>query len=107
MLPTLTWIQEEQKFQTGVVDGVELELGQFHGERVQLVHGSGGPEQGQRQQVEALPVGQLHVVGQVVVHSLVDVVQEEDVGPRVLQQVHLVVDLVGWRVGVCQWVRFG
>jgi hypothetical protein len=98
----LTWIQQEQEFQASVIDGIELELGQLHGERVQLIGGAGGAEQGQREQVEALAVGQLHVVGQIVVHPLVDMVEQQDVRPRVLQQIHLVVDLCSFVESV--WV---
>lgn len=71
---TLTWIQEEEEFETSVIVGVELELSQLHGERVELVHGRRVAQEGKREQIEALLVRKLHVVAQVVVHSLVNVV---------------------------------
>lgn len=98
----LTWIEEEEEFETNVIDGVELELGQFHGELVELVRRRADAEQRQSEQIEALAVGQPRVVGQVVVHPLVDVVQEQHVRPGMLEQVHLVVHLLigfGRRVG--------
>lgn len=94
-LAKLTRIEEEEELETGVVDGVELELGELHGERVELVGGGSDAQEGQSEQVEALSVGQLKVVRQVVVHPLVDVVEEENVGPGVLEEIHLVVDLMG------------
>lgn len=90
----LTWVEEEEEFETNVIDGVELELGQFHGELVELVRRRADAEQRQREQVEALAVGEPRVVGQIVVHPLVDVIEEQHVGPGMLEQVHLVVHLL-------------
>ena len=40
-----------------------------------------------------LSVGERRLVGEVVVHPLVDLVQDQHLRPRVLQQLHLVVHL--------------
>ena len=40
-----------------------------------------------------LAVGQRRLVGKVVVHALVDLVEDQHLRPRVLQQLHLVVHL--------------
>lgn len=50
-------------------------------------------EEAETQQVEFLAVVQRGLVGQPVVHALVQVVQDQHVRPRVLQQLHLVVHL--------------
>lgn len=57
LLARLTWIEEEQKFETSVIDCIELELGQFHCELVQFISGRANAEQGQSEQIKALTIG--------------------------------------------------
>lgn len=92
------WIKQKEELETSVIDCVELDVGQFDCKRVQLVGGRVDAEQRKSKQVKALPVWELHVVAEIVVHSLMNVVQQKDVRPRMLQQVHLIVDLFARRV---------
>lgn len=89
----LTRVQQEQELDADVVGHVEFELSQFVLQLVEVVGEAGHAEKAEAQQVELLSVVQHSLVGQAVVHALVQVVQHEHVRPRVLQQLHLVVDL--------------
>lgn len=89
----LTRIQEQQEFQANVIADVELEFLQPVDDSGETIGHSGDAEEAEREQVELLTVVQHYLIGQVVVHVLVDVVQHQHIRPRVLQQFHLVVNL--------------
>lgn len=96
---TGTWIEQEEKLDTDVVADVELEVLQFGGEVVEMVRQRRDAQEPQAQQVKLLAVGQRRLVREVVVHTLVHVVQHQHVGPTVLQQLHLIVHLWGDQKG--------
>lgn len=73
---------------------------------MQLIRGRADSQQRQGEQIEALPIGQLHIVGQIVVHPLMDVIQEQNVRPGVLQQIHLIIDLLRNEVRIIRLVQF-
>lgn len=54
---------------------------------------SGTPQQAQTQQIEFLPVMQCCLVGQIVVYPMMQVIQYQHVGPWILQQFHLIINL--------------
>ena len=81
----LTRIQEQDEFQANEVCAVELEGRQFVGQFLEGVGHGGDAEEGEGQEFELLTVGKRRLVRQVVVHPLVDLVENQHLGPRVLQ----------------------
>jgi hypothetical protein len=89
----LTRIQEQDKFQANEVCAIELEDRQFVGQFLEGVGHGGNPEKRERQELKLLTVVKRRLVRQVIVHPLVDLVENQHLRPRVLQQSHLVVNL--------------
>ncbi len=88
-------IKKQDELEANVIGAVELESGQLGRDLLEGVEHGGYAEQRERQQLELLSVGQRRLVGQVVVHALVNLVQNQHLGPGILQQFHLVVHLQG------------
>lgn len=89
----LTWIKEQDELQADVVGAVELEGRQLGRQLLERVRHGWDAEECERQELELLSVVKRCLVRQVVVHPLVDLVQDQHLRPRVLQQRHLVVNL--------------
>ena len=71
----LTRIQEQDKFQADKVCAVELEGRQFVGQFLEGVGHGWDPEKREGQEFELLTVGKRRLVRQVIVHPLVDLVE--------------------------------
>lgn len=89
----LTWIHEKYKLETCVVNGVKLEFLKFALQFSELIYQWGDAEQGETEDVKLLSIWQCQLVGEPVVDAMIQVVQQQHVGPGILQQLHLVVHL--------------
>ena len=88
-----TWIQEKDELEADVVCAVEFQSTELGGQVIEGLRHGWYSEKGQREQLELLSVGQCGLVGKLVVHPLMDLVHYQHLGPRVLQQPHLIVHL--------------
>lgn len=83
-LTILTRIQQQEELDANVVTNVKLELLKFERNLREPVPQGGDPQEAERKEIELLPVVERSFIGEVVVHSLVHVIQHQHVGPGVL-----------------------
>jgi len=87
------WIQEKDELEADVICAVKFKSTELGGQVSEGLRHGWYSEKGQREQFELLSVGQCGLVGKLVVHPLMDLVHYQHLGPRVLQQPHLIIHL--------------